>query len=89
MKATREEKSGYKEDDYVNDAVAMYCNEHEMDGDEFPFMKCWEYLRQFDKFQSAGIFKKPNTRKKTISSWRRAPIALEFCSMLKKLARTR
>jgi hypothetical protein len=41
----------------------MYCSEQEGSVNDFPYMASWQYLRQFDKYEDVGIFKKADKKR--------------------------
>jgi hypothetical protein len=59
--------SGYEYEDYENDAIAAYCDAEGVA--DFEHVACWRYLKQFDKWSDAGLFrkKKSNKRRRTVS----------------------
>ena len=42
----------------------MYAVDQDLDDNEFPLLHCWEYLRDYDKWEDVGIFKKDSKKKK-------------------------
>lgn len=61
------ERSGWKDpDDYVTHAVGLYCasDQNESGHDHFPLIFCWRFLRDYDKFEDVGRFKKVQKKSK-------------------------
>ena len=56
-------RSGYNEEKYIQDALALYNDEEK---ENFPFLACWHYLKEKSKWLLNGAPKKKEANKAAV-----------------------
>ena len=70
LQIKRVPRSGYNEEKYLEDTLALYLDEEK---ERFPFLSCWEYLKDQPKWLHNGAPKKKEAKKAAVKQEQNLP----------------